>query len=141
MTARYRVENRLGWLIEAKITCLANAEDASKYANDVRETALRCAPKRLPILCADHRAANVYPPDVADSLALAFRPNNGRFERIAILVSPANATLLLQLQRLTRQAGSERRRVCLEPGQALEHLRAALTHEEHERARVFLAGE
>jgi hypothetical protein len=138
VTARYLVENRLGRLIEARIWRLAAGEDANKYAADVRTTALQCSTKQLPVLCADHRKANVYPPEVADALALAFLPNNERFDRIAILVSPENATLLLQLQRLTRQAGSERRKVFLEPVQALEHLRAALDDKEHERARAFL---
>lgn len=137
MIARYRVENPVGSLIEARIEWLGNATHADQYAADVRISAQRCAGPRRPVLCADHRRANVYPPEVADGLA--FRPNNQRFERIAILATAENATLLLQLQRLTKLAGSEDRKVFLDPIQALAHLAPVLAAEESDRLRVFLA--
>lgn len=141
MAARYRVENRAGVLVEARVFWLGTAEDADDYAAAVRVAAQRCDGKRRPVLCADHRGANVYPPEVADRLLSAFKPNNGRFERIAILVAPENATLLMQLKRLTQQAGSESRKVLLDAAGALGHLRPALDDEERKRARAFLADE
>lgn len=136
-TASYRVENVSGRLVEARVVRLATVEDANLYAAAVAEKA-ESAKKSPPVLCADHRAANVYPPAVADHLARAFRPNNARFDRIAILVSPENATLLMQLQRLTREAGSDRRKVFLHAEEALEHLAKSLDAAEQERARAFL---
>jgi hypothetical protein len=136
--ASYRVENIAGRLIEASIVRLATIEDADLYAADVASKA-EASKKTPPVLCADHRAANIYPPAVADRLALAFRPNNARFDRIAILVAPQNATLLMQLQRLTREAGSDRRKVFLTAAEALEHLARSLDAAEQERARAFLA--
>lgn len=139
MVARYRVYNTVGCLIEARIEWLGNADHAEQYAADIRAIAQRGAGQRRPVLCADHRRANVYPPEVADVLAVAFRPNNRRFARIAIIASAENATLLLQLQRLTRLAGSEDRKVFLDPGRALAHLEPALTVEERQRVEAFLS--
>ncbi len=138
--ARYTVENLKGCLVEARVERLTTAAEADAYAADVADAAQRCGPPQTAVLCADHRSANIYPPEVADRLLLAFRPNNTRFERIAILVAKDNATLLMQLQRLTREAGSDRRRVFLEPGGALEHLAKSLDAGELERARQFLGG-
>ena len=137
-TASYRVENVSGRLVEASVVRLATVEDADLYAADVAAAA-ESSKKSPPVLCADHRAANIYPPAVADRLARAFRPNNARFDRIAILVSPQNATLLMQLQRLTREAGSDRRKVFLTADEALEHLAKSLDAAEQERARAFLS--
>ncbi len=138
VTASYRVENHQGRLVEARVVRLISAEDADRYAEDVIAKADASRATGVPVLCADHRSANIYPPVVADRLALAFRPNNQRFERIAILVAPENATLLMQLQRLTREAGSDRRKVFLHAEEALVHLGKSLEPAELERARVFL---
>jgi hypothetical protein len=139
VTASYRVEHQRGRLIEANVLRLTTAEDADAYAAAVIAKAEASKSHRSPVLCADHRAANIYPPAVADRLALAFVPNNSRFERIAILVAPENATLLMQLLRLTREAGSDRRRVCLNASEAIEHLAKSLDADELERVRAFLS--
>ena len=68
-----------------------------------------------------------------------FRPNNKRFARITLLIAPSNATLLLQLDRLVREAGSNLRRVFRDAESALGHLASALDPEELVRARGFLA--
>ncbi len=140
MTASYRVENQRGRLIEARVLRLLTSEDADAYAAAVIAKARAVTSNGSPVLCADHREANIYAPAVADRLALAFVPNNSRFERIAILVAPENATLLMQLQRLTREAGSNRRRVCLNADEAIEHLAQSLDPSELERASAFLSG-
>jgi hypothetical protein len=137
--AHYTVETRVGRLIEARIHALMNRADADAYGAAVIAATSKCPPGRAPVLCADHRAAGIYPPDVADRLVELFRPNNTRFSRIAILVAANNATLQIQLQRLTREAGFENRRVLREPQGALAHLEAALDAGELERARAFLA--
>lgn len=136
MTARFRVESQGGRLVEARVWRLGSVEDVDAYSQEVIEKAQ--GPRIGPVLCADHRRANVYAPTVADRLALAFKPNNHRFERIAILVSTDNALLLMQLQRLTREAGSDRRKVFLQPEGAIEHLALSLDAEDLARARTFL---
>ena len=65
----------------------------------------------VPVLCADHRPVVVYPQSVADRLVELFMDMNRRLERVAILVAPSNATLLLQLRRLVREAAYASRKV------------------------------
>ena len=136
VTSRFLVERNVGRLVEARIWRLNTAEDADDYAAAV--IAAAAAGEGKPVLCADHRAANIYPPVVADRLALAFLPNNNRFERIAIVALRENALLLMQLQRLTREAGTAQRRVCLEPSEAIDHLKSGLNADELSRAMSFL---
>jgi hypothetical protein len=137
--ARYTVETRVGRLIEARVHALLSRADADAYGVAVIAATGKCPPGKAPVLCADHRAAGIYPPEVADRLVELFRPNNTRFSRIAILVASNNATLQIQLQRLTREAGFENRRVFREPKGALAHLEAALDARELDRAHTFLA--
>jgi hypothetical protein len=136
--ARYDVTCRVGRLVEARVYALRSRADADAYGADVLAAARGCSPGKAPVLCADHRAAGIYPVDAADRLIELFRPNNSVFERIAILVSSANATLQMQLERLTREVGFGNRRVFREAKGAIEHLAPALDARELARARAFL---
>lgn len=135
--ALYTVEARVGRLIEARVRRLSTAEDVDAYGRAIANLALRA--QSIPVLCADHRPVAIYPQAVTDRLVEAFRPNNGRFARIAILVKPSNATLTLQLRRLAREAGFEPRKVFAEAADAIAHLAPSLDETEARRLRVFLA--
>lgn len=140
MTAtKYRVERRAGRLIEARVFGLRTREDADEYGAAI-VTAIRAySGKQAPVLCADHRLVVIYPQPAADRLVELFRPNNSRFERIAILVSSTNVTITMQLDRLTREAAFEHRKVFREAGGALAHLAGGLDTPELARARAFLS--
>jgi hypothetical protein len=135
--ARFQVETRVGRLVEARVSALPDVPAVERYGMAVAEAALRVG--KSAVLCADHRAVRVYPEVVADRLVELFRPNNKRFARITLLIAPSNAVLLLQLERLVREAGSDVRRVFREPTGALDHLAGALDGSEMGRARAFLA--
>jgi hypothetical protein len=137
MTARYSVEVRVGRLIEARVFSLTTAAEADEYGRAIIAATQR-APK-TPVLCADHRPVAIYPQPAADRLVEMFRPNNQRFERIAIVAAPTNATLLLQLERIVREAGSTKRRVFRDAAGAIDHLLPILDPRELARARSFLA--
>lgn len=137
--AQFNVEVRVGNLVEARVWRLMTRADTDAYGRAVIENAGRVGGGRPPVLCADHRPAAVYPPAAADRLVELFRPNNSRFDRIAILVGASNATLLLQLERLTREAGFSNRRVFREPQAAVSHLTPALDEQALARVREFLA--
>lgn len=137
--ARYTVEARVGRLIEARVHRLSTAEDVDAYGMTIAELALRA--RVTPVLCADHRPVAIYPPAVTDRLVEAFRPNNGRFARIAILVLPSNATLSMQLRRIAREARFEHRKVFAEASDAIAHLVPSLDEAEARRLREFLAEE
>ena len=136
-SADFTVEIRAGRLVEARVRGLSTSEDTDAYGLAVAAAAQR-APGR-PVLLADHRRVRVYPQPAADRLVELFRPNNTRYARIAVVVSPLNAILRMQLERLVREARSDHRRVCTEAEAALEHLASSLDAREFERARAFLA--
>jgi hypothetical protein len=136
-SAKYTIENRAGRLIEARVFQLLSARDADEYS-DALAAALRPHSTKTPVLCADHRPVAIYPQGAADKLSERFQSNNSRFERIAIVVAPTNATLLMQLDRITREARFPNRRVFQEPRGALEHLAPGLDPAELDRAGEFL---
>lgn len=135
--ARFQVETRVGKLVEARVFSLPDAAAADAYGEAVAEAARRLGGS--PVLCADHRAVRVYPQSAADRLVELFKPNNKRFARLTLLIAPTNAVLLLQLERLIREAGSNQRRVFKEPDDALKHLGDVLDQAELARAKAFLA--
>lgn len=136
---RFTVELRAGRLVEARVFWLKTAQDVADY-----QTALGAEFSKVPatlqvVLCADHRPVRVYPTPAADALTEAFRGNNTRLERAALVIDPTNATLLMQLERIVREANYERRRVFRDGSSALVHLNAALNEREQRRAAEFLA--
>jgi hypothetical protein len=122
--------------VEARVFHLRTREDADMYSK-----ALAAEVARFPgpsILCADHRPVTIYAPEVAVRLAELFSLMNTRLERAALLVAPSNATLILQLGRIVRDAKFGKRQVFREPEPALAHLSQGLDAEELARAATFL---
>lgn len=134
----YTLETRVGRLIEARVTRLRTRDDANRYSEALGAEVARLPRQRAAILCADHRPIVVYPQPVTDRLVELFQVMNTRLERIAIFVSPTNATLLMQLERLVREAAFSKRRVFREPSAGLVHLGESLDPAELARARAFL---
>jgi hypothetical protein len=134
----FTVEVQVGRLIEARIESLRSLDRAVAYA-DAFAGALQRSPTGAPmVLCADHRAVPVYPQVVTDKLAALFGTMNSRLERIALLVSPTNATLSMQLGRIVREANNADRRVFTTPMEAEAFLADALTSAERMRLARFL---
>lgn len=118
---------------------LRTPEDAERYSQDLSSHAARFSRSDRGVLLADHRAVRVYSQEVADTLVELFVRMNLRLERVAIVVAKSNATLVMQLDRLVREAAFAARRVCYTPEEAAEHLSPILSPEELSRAREFLA--
>lgn len=137
MSANFELATRVGRLIEARVYRLATREDADDYSRALADEVRRH--HRAPILLADHRPVRIYPQAPADRLVELFVDMNSRLERIAILVAPTNATILMQLERISREASYANRKVFRETEPALEHLALSLDAGELERARAFLA--
>ena len=133
----YTLGCRAGRLIEARVFRLRTAEDANAYATALASQVARVPPPSRPVLCADHRPVVIYTQSVADRLAELFANMNSRLERVAILVAPSNATLLLQLERLVKQASNTNRRVFHAHEGALEYLGSTLDASEMVRAKTF----
>ncbi|MCB9585344.1 MAG: hypothetical protein H6718_08095 [Polyangiaceae bacterium] len=139
MSEPFTMQRRVGRVIEARVFALKTRDDADIYSQALAAEVMRTPATMQPILCADHRPVRIYPQPAADRLTELFQKMNTRLDRIAILVSPTNATLNLQLQRIVREAGYENRKVMHEPSEALAHLHDSLNPEERERVREFLA--
>lgn len=136
---RFTVELRSGRLVEARVFWLKTAQDTADYQSALATEFAKVPSTLQPVLCADHRPVRVYPTPAADALTEAFRGNNTRLERAALVIDPSNATLLMQLERIVREASYERRRVFRDASGALAHLSAVLNEREQRRAGEFLA--
>lgn len=136
----YLVEVRGQRLVAARIHALPSAEDAHRYAVELGAVASKIA-TRAPVLCADHRPVNIYPPVVADELARLFLKMNEVLTRVAIIAAPSNATLLMQLGRIIREANNPKRQLFTDALKARRFLEEELT-DPHDREPLdeFLAG-
>jgi hypothetical protein len=124
-------------LIRARIHSLASPEAAVEYARVLGRLADENA-AHGPVLCADHRPVIVYSPPVADTLTQLFLRMNAVLTRVAILVAPSNATLLMQLGRIVREAGNPSRRVFTDAGAARRFLDEVLEAETRRDLATFL---
>jgi hypothetical protein len=137
---KFSIENQAGRLIEARVFNLGTLADVNEYARVLGETAAAIPAARRPVLCADHRPVRIYGQAAADRLTELFQNMNERLERVAILVARSNATLVMQLERIVREAQWVNRRVFFETEAAAAHLALSLDAKERERAGAFLAG-
>ncbi len=135
----YTLEPSVGRLIEARVFDLHTREEADEYSRRLAEVVSQMPKGVAPVLCADHRPVRIYPQPAADRLAELFTHMNSRLERVAILVSPTNATLGLQLDRIVREVRNERRHAFRAVPEALDHMRVSLDATEMARAERFLA--
>jgi hypothetical protein len=97
-------------------------------------------PTRI-VIAADWRTCRIFTPDVAERVVLMLSRSNPRVERSAILHASGQATSVLQVLRLAREAQFQQRRVFTEPSEMLEWLSEILTPPERERLQAFLAGQ
>jgi hypothetical protein len=133
----HQVEVKVGRLVEARVFGLRTRVEVEAYAADLAAVVAKMPTS--PVLCADHRPVVIYPQEVADRLGELFLAMNTRLERATLIAARSNATLMLQLERLVREAGVSHRRVVYTPDDALQHLAGSLDPAELQRARAFLA--
>ena len=134
--ANFSVERR-GRLLEARVWALDDVEVADRYSRAIAEVA-GSPGAEAPILCADHRYAELYPQPVTDRLLALFEQMNTRLGRIAIVVHPEQATFFMQLNRIVREAGFDKRQVFRDVEEALRFLALDLDGTDIDHARRFL---
>lgn len=134
----FSLHTRVGRLIEARVFALRTAADADAYTAALVAETKRIPLSVSPILLADHRPVAIYPQPVAERLIELFLRMNSRLERVAIIASPSNATMVMQLQRLVREAKDEKRKVTYAAAEAAAHLRGVLDGAELARVQAFL---
>jgi hypothetical protein len=130
----FTVNRNVGRLVEARVFQLGSIQDVDRYR---RAFVPHLRGTRL-LLMADHRAARVYSPEVAEGLVSLFLGLNEVWDRAALLVAPANATLSIQIRRIVRESKSDSRRVFLDEAACEAFLGQPLDAPEKTRLRAFL---
>ncbi len=133
----FSVERR-GRLLEARVWALDDHDVADRYSRALAERAASAPFGEAPVLCADHRFAEVYPQPVTDRLLALFEQMNTRLARIAIVVHPEQATFFMQLNRIVREARFDKRQVFRDIDEALAFLALDLDATDVANARHFL---
>lgn len=134
----FTAEQRVGRLVEARVMGLRDRADADRYSVELGRVIVGSKAPLPPVLCADHRPVAVYSQDVSDRLSELFGAMNSKLARVAILVSPTNATLRMQLARIVREAGFTERRVFVEAREGQQFLDEVLDAPERARLNAFL---
>lgn len=94
-------------------------------------------PTRI-VIAADWRACRVLTPEVSERVVTMLTGTNRRIERSAILHAPSQATSVLQVMRLVREANSDNRRVFTEAREMDAWLSEILDPTERERLAALL---
>jgi hypothetical protein len=132
----FRIERRVGRLVEARVFGLQSADDVEAYKRGFPPSMM--ASITGPVLCADHRPVFIYNQRVADLLVDLFKTMNTMWVRVAIVIAPSNATLAMQLQRIVRASNNPSRKLFFEASDAREFLSEILSREEDARVAAFL---
>ena len=90
------------------------------------------------VIAADWRPCKLFTPEVAQRAVDMLMGVNPRIERSAILHRDDQATSVLQVMRLIKEAQSPHRRVFTNPFEMQSWLGEVLSDAERERLRVFL---
>jgi hypothetical protein len=118
---------REGQLVVARVRRLATPDDVDAY---IRAFAPVLVGGVARYLCADHRPATVYSPAVADRLVEIFTSLNRTWARAALIVSPLNATMNMQLTRVVGAPKNPERRLFADAESAEAFLSDVLSHDE-----------
>jgi hypothetical protein len=130
----YRVQNRVGRLVEISIWSPVSLDEAIRWGRD--HASVINAVHGAYVCFVDLRRASVFPPDVVDAY-VSTMSDEPRLDRTATLL-PTNATVALQIGRMIREAGHPGRRA-FDRGDALaEWLAPHLDAEERSRLRALL---
>jgi hypothetical protein len=92
----------------------------------------------LIVIAADWRACRVLTPDVSERAVSMLVVSNPRVERSAILHEPTQATSVLQVIRIVREANLPNRRVFTDPYEMEHWLGEVLNELERERLAALL---
>lgn len=135
----FTVERRIGCLVEARVHALRSGDEGNAYFDAITRAVLDVPAPARAVICADHRPVVIYPPAVADRLVQLFTSVNTRVARAALLVSPTNATVSMQLARIVRESDNPNRQVFRDLELFTAFLEEVLDAAEMARAQAFMA--
>ena len=122
--------------MEVRVQSLRTRTDAELFMQEIRSCVSRTATRS--IICADHRAAPIYPPVVVSQLIALFASINPHVDRAGLLIAPSNATLSMQVERILRETSNPLRRMFFDPDEMAAWLAEIQTETEASRMRAFL---
>jgi hypothetical protein len=126
-----------GRLLEIRVQAgYQRVEDVDQMIEMIRAQISRVAEPTRVVIAADWRACRVLTPDVADRAIQMLTRTNPRVERSAILYSSDQATGVLQVLRIAREANLPGRRVFTSRTEMRDWLAEIL--DDAERARLEL---
>ena len=124
------VRAAVGRLVEVRVGLLATLADVERLNDAVLRAVRRNSPAA--VISADYRRATPVTREVANFWSAAMRRANRYVARSAVLLDPSNTLLNLQVERVVRCAGNERRRLFEEEQELRQWLDDALTDPERE---------
>jgi hypothetical protein len=131
------VQRLAGKLVGVRVGEIRSGADWFNCVNSLRAVAAE-RPGAI-VICADFRQLQVMNAEIAAVVLESLRDFNPMLYRSAILL-PANApTLLLQMERLLREARNLRRRICSDGAEVKAWLASCLDSTEQARLVEFLA--
>jgi hypothetical protein len=131
------VENPVGRLITYRVVPPVDDSNATRAATLLRTAIVAIG--RPVVLCADLTEARTFAAGTAEQFVALMKSDNPKLERSALLLSEASATLVLQIERMVREAGSPARRVFLDRQELRGWLHLVLSQDEGVALEEFLA--
>jgi hypothetical protein len=131
----YRVENRVGRLVEVKFASPLNLEEVQQFVEDHRQIAKRIGGKYVGVV--DLLEAHVFPAPVTDSLIQLLSAVAPRVERTAFLIGES-AIFALQVERIIRSSNNPNRRAFRAAADLLQWLEEVLSLGEQVRLEHFV---
>ncbi len=132
----FTVENQVGRLIEIRIRSTFGPNDFAGFAARLAEVSGALDGKLVGI--SDYRDARLLAPEVADKMVGSLRNTNPRVERAAVLMAEKAGVIVLQAERILREANNPNRRVFRHADEAAAWLGEVLDEPERARLRAFL---
>ena len=131
------VRAAVGCLVEVRVGLLATLADVERLNDAVVRAVRRISPAA--VICADYRRATPVTREVANLWSAAMRRVNRHIARSGVLLDPSNTLFNLQVARVIRCAGSERRRLFENEQELRRWLDEALTDLEREALRTMFS--
>ena len=133
----FTVENRVGRLIEIRIKSSFGVDDFAAFAARLGEVAGAVPGKLVGI--SDYRDARLLAPEVAEKMVGSLKNTNPKVERAAVLMAEKAGVIVLQAERILREANNPNRRVFRVAADAETWLAEVLSPTEQTRLHQFLA--
>ena len=131
----WTVQRNVGRLLEARVGSLQTREEVATFSDECRRLMKRGGPPV--VVCADYRAVQVFSPATAEALKENLRDMNPLIARSGLLIAPDHAINLMQMSRVARESGSQRR-TFVDKAPLRAWLDELLTPDEQARLAAFL---